>query len=104
MNLVDACLFCEGAATFLCKPGKHTVTHAEPLDVAANSNDFAREFVAQHERKLWPIYCAKLPLSELEINRVQSGSAYADENIAWPWRRCCNLRQLRPFSAAVVGE
>jgi len=26
----------------------------EPFDVAANGNDFAGEFVAQHKRKPWP--------------------------------------------------
>jgi hypothetical protein len=40
--------------TILCDPGKHTVTHAPPFDVAAHGNNFAREFVAEHERKLWP--------------------------------------------------
>jgi hypothetical protein len=52
--LADASLLCECAGTVLCDPGKHTITRAEPSDVAANRNNFARKFVADHKRKLWP--------------------------------------------------
>src|ERR1700730_1457640 len=102
--LVDACLLCECASTVLCDPGKHTVTHAEPFDVAANGNDFPREFVAEHKRKLWPQDCAKLPLSEFEIYRVQTRGAHLDENIARLRRRCRNIHEPRAFRAAVMLE
>jgi hypothetical protein len=102
VNLVDAYLLCECASTFLCDPGKHTITHIEPFDVATNGNNFAREFVAQHKRKPWPQDCAKLTLSELEIYRVQTRSAYFNENIAWPWRRCRDFHQPGAFRAAVM--
>jgi hypothetical protein len=104
VNLVDACLLCECASTLLCDPGKHTITHMEPFDVAANGNNFARKFVAEHKRKLWPQDCAKLPLPELEIYRVQTCSAYFNENIAWPRRRCPDIHQPGAFRAAVMLE
>ena len=44
----------ECARAILRDPGKHRVTYAEPFDIAANCDDFAREFVAEHERKFWP--------------------------------------------------
>src|SRR5471030_528003 len=47
----------------------------EPFDVAANGNDFPREFVAEHQGKLWPQDGAKLSLSEFKIYRVQTRSA-----------------------------
>jgi hypothetical protein len=102
MILADACLRCECASTILGDPGKHPVTHMEPFDVAANGNNFAREFVAQHKRKIWPQDCAKLALSELEIYRVQTRSAYFNENIAWPWHMCRDIHQPRAFRAAVM--
>jgi hypothetical protein len=102
--LVDACLLGECASTFLRDPGKHTVTHAEPFGVAANGNNFACEFVAQHKRKPWPQDCAKLPLSELEIYRVQTRSAYCNENIAWPRRRCRDIHQQRAIGTAIMLE
>jgi hypothetical protein len=52
--LLDACLLSKRASAILCDPGKQTVGYPEPLDVAADSNDFTREFVAEHERKSWP--------------------------------------------------
>src|SRR5450631_3195220 len=102
VNLVDTCLLCECAGTILCDPGKHTITHMEPFDVAANGNDFAREFVAQHKRKPWPQDCAKLPLSELEIDRVQTRSAYFNKNIPWPRHGCREIHQPRTFRAAIM--
>ena len=62
MILVGARLLCECPTTVLCDPGKHTVTHAVPCDVAANGDDFTRAFVAKHKRKLWPQDGAKLSL------------------------------------------
>jgi hypothetical protein len=81
----------ECASTILRDPGKHTIPHAEPFDVAANGNDLTGEFVAKHERKLWPQDCAQLPVSELEIDRVQTRSPHLDENVAGPWRRCRDI-------------
>jgi hypothetical protein len=52
--LIDARLLSERASTFFCDPGKHTVAYVEPFDVVANGNNFTREFVAEHKRKLWP--------------------------------------------------
>jgi hypothetical protein len=72
----------ERASPILCDPSKHTVTHAEPCDVAANSNDFTGELVAEHKRKLWSQDSAKLPLSELEVYRVQARRAHVNKNIA----------------------
>ena len=46
--VVDACLLGECASTILRDPGKHTITHTEPFDVATNGNNFTREFVAEH--------------------------------------------------------
>jgi hypothetical protein len=102
--LVDASLLCECAGTILCDPGKHTVTHPEPFDVAANGNNFPRKFVAEHKRKLWAQDCAKLPLSEFEIYRVQTGRAHDNENIAWPRRRCRDIHQQGAFRATVMLE
>jgi hypothetical protein len=101
---VDACLLCECAGTFLRDPGKYTVTHPESFDVAANGNDFTREFVAEHKRKPWPVDSAKLPLSELEIDRVQASRAHCNENIARPRPGCWDVCQPRPFGAAVTLE
>src|SRR5258708_2137138 len=104
VNWVDARLRGEGAATTLSDPGKHTIAHLEPLDVGANGNNFAREFVAQHKWKPWPLDCAKLALSEFEIDRVQTRSAHLDENITWPRRRCRDFHQPAAFRAAVMLE
>jgi hypothetical protein len=46
--LADACLLGECASTILRDPGKHTITHAEPFDVATNGNNVTCEFVAEH--------------------------------------------------------
>ena len=81
-------------------PGKHAVPHVKPSDLAANGNNFAREFVTQHKRKPWPQDRAKLPLSELEIKRVQTCSAYINENIAWPRHR----RPGHPSAASLQGR
>jgi hypothetical protein len=102
--LVDAGLLCEGASPILCNPGKHTITHMESFDVAAYGNHFTRKLVAQHERKPWPQDGAKLALSELEIDRVQTRSVHFNENIARPRRRCRDIHQLRTFGAAVMLE
>ncbi|OKO84739.1 hypothetical protein AC630_08035 [Bradyrhizobium sp. AS23.2] len=58
MGLVDACLLCERAASFLCEPGKHAVANPEPLHIPANGHD---KLVAQYERKLWPIVAQAIP-------------------------------------------
>lgn len=88
MILVDACLLREMRQHDLLRPGKHAVTHAEPCDVAANGNDFTREFIAEHKRKFWSQDCAELPLSELEVYRVQARGAHASARISrgaiWP--------------------
>jgi hypothetical protein len=94
----------ECAKTTLCDPGKHTITHAEPFDLVTDGNNFTREFVAEHQRKLWPQDCAQLPLSELEIYRIQTRSAYFDENIVWPRRRGRDIHQQRAFRTAVMLE
>jgi hypothetical protein len=93
VSLVDRGVFCECSTTILCDPSKHAVTDAKPFDVAANRNNFAREFVAQHKRKLWPHDCAKLSFSELEIDRVQTRSAYFDENFTCLRRQCRDIHQ-----------
>src|ERR1700758_2442904 len=102
VSLVDTGLFCECSTTILCDPSIHAVTDAEPSDVAANRNNFAREFVAQHKRKLWPHDCTKLSFSELEIDRVQTRSAYFDENVAWPGPRCRDIHQAGAFGVNVA--
>jgi hypothetical protein len=89
--LVDTCLLGERAGPILPDPRKHTVTRAEPFDVAANRNNFACEFIAEHKRKLWPKDCAKLSLPELEIDWVKTRSADINENIAWPPQRCRDI-------------
>jgi hypothetical protein len=62
------------------------------------------EFVAEHKWKLGPQDCAELSLSELEIHRVQTRSAYVNENIARPRRRRRDIHQLRSFGATVMLE
>jgi hypothetical protein len=44
----------ECATTILCDPGKHTVTHVPPFDVAADCNNNTCEFIAELEGKLGP--------------------------------------------------
>ncbi len=104
VSLVDAGLLCESAATILGNAGEHTLTHAEASDVAADGDDFAGKFVAQHERKLWPVDDAKLALAELEIDRVQSRSAYVHEDIAWSRNGSGNVGQPRTVSATIAVE
>jgi hypothetical protein len=74
----------------------------EPFDFAANGNDFAREFVAKHKRKLWPHDCTQLPLSELEIYRVQARRPYFNEKIARPRHRYRDIHQHRAFWTAIM--
>src|SRR4029077_7018033 len=100
--LVDAGLLGECACTILRNPGEHTVTDVEPFDFAANGNDFAREFVAKHKRKLWPHDCTQLPLSELEIYRVQARRPYFNEKIARPRHRYRDIHQHRAFWTAIM--
>jgi hypothetical protein len=102
--LVNACLLRECASTIFCDPGKNTVTRTEPFDVVANGNNFTGEFVAEHKREFRPLDCAKLPLSELEIYRVETRSAYINKNIAWPRSRCRDIHQMRAVRTAVMLE
>jgi hypothetical protein len=101
---VDAGLLRESATTILGDAGEHAVTDAEPFDVAADRDDFAGQFVAQHERKPWPVDDAKLALPELEIDRVQSRSAYVHKDIGWSRSGCRNVREPRAVRAAVAME
>ena len=101
--LVDTCLLCECASTILCDRGKHTVTHAEPFDVAANGNNFNRK-LAPSTNGSFSVGLGEAFSSEVEIYRVQTRSPYYDENIAWPRRRCRDFRQPRAFRAAVMLE
>ena len=54
-------------------PRKHTVTCAEPFDVTTNGNNFTSEFVAEHERKLWPQDCVNR--AELLVQSKCAGRA-----------------------------
>jgi hypothetical protein len=82
--LVEACLLCECAGTILADPAKHTLTRAEPLHVAANGDNFARKFIAEHKWKRRPLDGTKLSLPELKIDRVQAGGAHDNKDLAWP--------------------
>jgi hypothetical protein len=84
MKLVGACLLCECATAILCDPGKYPVTSTEPFHVAADRNDFTSEFVAQHKRQCWSQDCAKLPLSEFEIDWVQPRSVTSMRRVPGP--------------------
>ena len=94
----------ECTGTILRDSGKHTITHAEPVDLATNGNDYTRQFIAEDKRKLWPLDCAKLPFSELKVYRVQTRSAYFNENITCARRGCRDILQPRALRAAVMLE
>jgi hypothetical protein len=88
----DGRLLCEGAKAILLDTGEHPVAQGEPFDVLANTNDFASEFVAEHEQKLRPVNGPRLPLPELDIHGVQARRTHSDENVAGPWRRRRDIR------------
>jgi hypothetical protein len=100
--LVDACLLGKSTTAILCYPRKDAVACAEPLDVSADGNNDTGEFVTQHKRKLGSVDRAKVSLSELEINRIETSGAHSNENLPRRGNGCRNIHEAAAFGSAVV--
>lgn len=100
--LIDTCLVGKCTGAVLGDPGKYAVPCAKSRDIAADGDDFAREFVAKHEGQTRPQDGPQLSLPEFEINRVQARSACGNKNIARARYRRRDIHQLPAVRTAVL--